>query len=94
MSELQITLPRRSTAWREGVTDLTGQGRQFAAANSNGAVTEGIRLRGIATARHVGDCRGLMGNSQGRDNAKKRRARRKKTERLALAKKNKKAPGK
>jgi hypothetical protein len=32
-----------------------------------------------------------MGNSQGRDNVKKRKARRKKTERLALAKKNKKA---
>jgi hypothetical protein len=29
---------------------------------------------------------GLMGNSQGRDNVKKRAARRKKTERLALAK--------
>ena len=36
----------------------------------------------------------LMGNSQGRDNVKKRAARRKKTERLALAKKNKKAPAK
>jgi len=33
----------------------------------------------------------LMGNSRGRDNVKKRKARRKKTERLALAKKNKKA---
>jgi len=33
----------------------------------------------------------LMGNSKGRDNAKKRRARRKKTERLALAKKKQKA---
>jgi hypothetical protein len=33
-----------------------------------------------------------MGNSQGRDNVRKRKARRKKTERLALAaKKNKKA---
>jgi len=31
-----------------------------------------------------------MGNSQGRDNVKKRAARRKKTERLALAKKIKK----
>jgi hypothetical protein len=30
---------------------------------------------------------GLMGNSQGRDNVRKRKARRKKTERLALAKK-------
>jgi len=29
-----------------------------------------------------------MGNSQGRDNVRKRKARRKKTERLALAKKN------
>ena len=29
---------------------------------------------------------GLMGNSQGRDNVRKRKARRKKTERLALAK--------
>jgi hypothetical protein len=29
-----------------------------------------------------------MGNSQGRDNTKKRKARRKKTERLALAKAN------
>jgi hypothetical protein len=36
----------------------------------------------------------LMGNSQGRDNVRKRKARRKKTERLALAKKNKKAPAK
>jgi hypothetical protein len=32
-----------------------------------------------------------MGNSQGRDNVRKRKARRKKTERLALAKKSKKA---
>jgi hypothetical protein len=31
-----------------------------------------------------------MGNSQGRDNVRKRAARRKKTERLALAAKNKK----
>ncbi|MDQ3118524.1 MAG: hypothetical protein M3Q89_02985 [Verrucomicrobiota bacterium] len=31
------------------------------------------------------DCGGLMGNSQGRDNVKKRARRRKKTERLALA---------
>jgi hypothetical protein len=36
----------------------------------------------------------LMGNSQGRDNVRKRKARRKKTERLALAKKNAKAPAK
>jgi len=34
-----------------------------------------------------GEGDGLMGNSQGRDNVKKRAARRKKTERLALAKK-------
>jgi hypothetical protein len=33
-----------------------------------------------------GEGEGLMGNSQGRDNVKKRAARRKKTERLALAK--------
>jgi hypothetical protein len=33
----------------------------------------------------------LMGNSQGRDNVKKRAARRKKTERLARAKKKQKA---
>jgi hypothetical protein len=32
-----------------------------------------------------------MGNSQGRDNVKKRKARRKKTERLALAKSKKAA---
>jgi hypothetical protein len=32
-----------------------------------------------------------MGNSQGRDNVRKRKARRKKTERLALAKKKKTA---
>jgi hypothetical protein len=32
----------------------------------------------------------LMGNSQGRDNVRKRAARRKKTERLALAKNKKK----
>jgi hypothetical protein len=32
-----------------------------------------------------------MGNSQGRDNVKKRKARRKKTERLALAKSKQKA---
>jgi len=30
-------------------------------------------------------CEGIMGNSQGRDNVKKRAARRKKAERLALA---------
>jgi len=40
--------------------------------------------------RRMRDCWGLMGNSQGRDNAKKRAARRKKTERLALAKDKKK----
>ena len=34
---------------------------------------------------------GIMGNSKGRDNAKKRARRRKKTERLALAKNKKKA---
>ena len=34
---------------------------------------------------------GIMGHSQGRDNVKKRAARRKKTERLALAKSKKKA---
>lgn len=33
-----------------------------------------------------GEGEGLMGNSQGRDNVRKRAARRKKTERLALAK--------
>jgi hypothetical protein len=38
-----------------------------------------------------GECYGLMGNSQGRDNVKKRKARRKKTERLALAKSKQKA---
>jgi hypothetical protein len=32
-----------------------------------------------------------MGHSQGRDNVRKRKARRKKTERLALAKKKQKA---
>ena len=35
-----------------------------------------------------GDDDGLMGHSQGRDNVKKRAARRKKTERLALTKKS------
>jgi hypothetical protein len=34
-----------------------------------------------------GEGEGVMGNSQGRDNVRKRAARRKKTERLALAKK-------
>jgi hypothetical protein len=34
-----------------------------------------------------GEGDGVMGNSQGRDNVRKRAARRKKTERLALAKK-------
>ncbi len=47
---------------------------------------KGVRLR-VATARQVSEDEGLMGNSQGRDNVKKRAARRKKTERLALAKK-------
>ncbi len=36
----------------------------------------------------------LMGNSQGRDNVKKRAARRKKTERLASAKKSSSGSGK
>jgi hypothetical protein len=36
----------------------------------------------------------LMGHNYGRDNAKKRAVRRKKTERLALAKKNKKKTAK
>jgi hypothetical protein len=35
-----------------------------------------------------GECEGVMGNSQGRDNVRKRASRRKKTERLALAKKS------
>jgi hypothetical protein len=35
-----------------------------------------------------------MGNSQGRDNVKKRKARRKKTERLAVAAKSKPKPAK
>jgi len=43
----------------------------------------------VATARHEGECGSLMGNSKGRDNAKKRARRRKKTERLALAKQKK-----
>lgn len=34
----------------------------------------------------TGECWRVMGNSQGRDNVKKRAARRKKTERLAAAK--------
>ena len=38
----------------------------------------------------TGDCYRLMGNSQGRDNVKKRARRRKKTERLALAKQKQK----
>ena len=37
---------------------------------------------------------GTMGNSQGRDNVRKRAARRKKTERLAAAKKSKTKPKK
>jgi hypothetical protein len=37
--------------------------------------------------RRKGEGEGVMGNSQGRDNVKKRASRRKKTERLALAKK-------
>jgi len=43
----------------------------------------------FATARQEGECSGVMGNSKGRDNAKKRARRRKKTERLALAKQKK-----
>jgi hypothetical protein len=35
----------------------------------------------------IDECSSLMGHSQGRTNAKKRAVRRKKTERLALAKK-------
>jgi hypothetical protein len=42
-----------------------------------------------------GEGEGLMGNSQGRDNVRKRASRRKKTERLAAAKKEtKKKSGK
>jgi hypothetical protein len=37
---------------------------------------------------------GIMGNSKGRDNAKKRARRRKKMERLALARHKQKAAGK
>jgi hypothetical protein len=37
---------------------------------------------------------GIMGHNQGRDNVRKRAARRKKTERLALAKNKKKAAAK
>lgn len=37
----------------------------------------------------TGERKNVMGNSRGRDNVKKRAARRKKTERLALAKKKK-----
>ncbi len=40
------------------------------------------------------ECCGIMGNSQGRDNVRKRAARRKKTERLAAEKKSKTKPKK
>jgi hypothetical protein len=48
------------------------------------------------TTKQLGTCEERvsvdpMGNSQGRDNVRKRAARRKKTERLALAKSKKKA---
>jgi hypothetical protein len=55
-------------------------------AKSLGTGRKSVRLR-IATARQVSEGGVLMGNSQGRDNVRKRAARRKKTERLALAKK-------
>jgi len=42
-------------------------------------------------ARERTESLGLMGNSKGRDNAKKHARRRRKTERLALAKNKKKA---
>ena len=52
-----------------------------------------------ATKQLGADCEtseycGTMGNSQGRDNVRKRAARRKKTERLAAAKKSKTKPKK
>ena len=52
-----------------------------------------LNLR-FASARQMDECGDVMGNSQGRDNAKKRARRRKKTERLALAKAAKKKAGK
>jgi hypothetical protein len=60
------------------------------AANSGGALFTGTG----ETAwnwRRKRDYWAIMGHSQGRTNAKKRAARRKKTERLALAKKKKAA---
>ena len=48
----------------------------------------GIKLLGTGGERTT---IGAMGNSKGRDNVKKRKARRKKTERLALAKSKQKA---
>jgi hypothetical protein len=51
----------------------------------NGVGVVGFHLRHCYDARGGGVC-ALMGNSQGRDNARKRARRRKKTERLALAK--------
>jgi hypothetical protein len=55
--------------------------------------TVGLFYRGTANCYGAtgGRVLELMGNSQGRDNVKKRRARRKKTERLALAKRKQKA---
>jgi hypothetical protein len=44
----------------------------------------------IATRDSAGEADGIMGHSQGRTNVQKRKARRKKTERLAAAKKSKK----
>ena len=44
----------------------------------------------LGTDRGAGEYWSVMGNSQGRDNVKKRASRRKKTERLAAAKARKK----
>jgi hypothetical protein len=64
-----------------GRAGITGFGTGF------GFLVYGRRAEITWNPTGKGEGGGLMGNSQGRDNVKKRASRRKKTERLAAAKK-------
>jgi len=64
---------------------------QDALNGANGMSDTGDRdiAKSLGTAEQSEESLSLMGNSKGRDNAKKRARRRRKTERLALAKNKK-----
>jgi len=79
----------RSGSALSDIRDQTGSGRAAAGVTSNAAGTAQAQASVSSHCYIATSARRLklMGHSQGRDNAKKRARRRKKTERLALAKK-------